>query len=672
MAPDAAALAAAARDAHASQQPEELGAAYAAAAAVPGSPEAEACAAACVAAGAALSPEHVGVLLRAAASAPSPDARFWLIATLLARLEACAMSEDAGDRMVASSELMEHASALQALLEAVARAQPAPEPHAVSACTRLLVHFYRWALQESPLLPPVPPSVHATALHFAAAALALLAAHRTAGPHDDALTPPCAVMRALLRMRALEVYVESIGGLSVAASAGVDAEALGAAFDAPPPPSGAARTSPLRHLCVSTACEPAAVFRVLQMQTLGRCVYIDAGASSGSGADADAAAAALGVTPDAPPLLQSLLRASDASEFASRCAEVTPDAAASMDRAPLAALSGILARGAWAHAADAAAVEAACAALGVLEDTPPSALPGAEEALLTIAAQHASSAVVQAGALGALHTLVMFDAMRRDARCSNVRVFVAGGCGVALAALRAHGRSSADVVHAALRLLVLQIGTFGELAPLQAAAPLLLDALAGTQRDASAAGATPARLAATLCISITAGVPAGARALAAATPDVVSVLTATLAAHAGEEKTAGACCAALVALCAQLAPLSEELRARLVAADAPALFVAALDAHGAKLRDASGVRALLAKLDGGGCGCAACEAARASGAACALRECTACGHGAKPPLLRRCNACGAVAYCGPEHQRAHWKAHKPACKRIAAAKAAAK
>jgi hypothetical protein len=666
-APDAEALAAAAHAAHASQQPEELAAAYAGAAtAEPGSPEAVACAAACVEAGGVLSAEHAGVLLRAAAAASSPTARFWLLTTLLSRLEACATSADAGDRMVASGELLEHASALQALLEAVARASPAPEPHAVSACARLLVHFYRWALQESPLLPPVPPAVHATALHFAAAALALLAAHRTAGPRDDALAPPCAVLRALLRMRAMEAYVSSIGGLPVAASAAVDAAALHTAFEAPP---GAARMSPLRHLCASAACDEAAVHRVLQLLTLGRCVYVDDGAA-GSGDASEAAAAALGVKPDAPPLLLSLLRAPDAAEFARLCTEVTPDVAASMERAPLAALSGLLARGAWAHAADAAAVEAACAVLGVLEDTPPTALPAAEEALLSLAAQHASSAAVQAGALGALHTLVMMDAMRRDVRSSNVRVFVAGGCGVALAALRTHGRASADVVHAALRLLVLQIGTFGELAPLQAAAPLLLDALA-TQPDARAPGATPARLAATLCISIAAGVPAGARALAAATsPDAVSVLAATLAAHPGEEKTVGACCAALVALCTQLAPLSSELRARLVGARVPALLAAALDVHGAKLRDAAGVRALLATLDGGGCGCAACEGARARGAACALKECGACLHGAKPPPLRRCTACDTVAYCGPEHQKAHWKAHKPECKRAAAAKAA--
>jgi tetratricopeptide (TPR) repeat protein len=39
-------------------------------------------------------------------------------------------------------------------------------------------------------------------------------------------------------------------------------------------------------------------------------------------------------------------------------------------------------------------------------------------------------------------------------------------------------------------------------------------------------------------------------------------------------------------------------------------------------------------------------------------RCAACGGGG---AAKRCGACGGPAYCGAACQRAHWKAHKPAC-----------
>jgi hypothetical protein len=38
-------------------------------------------------------------------------------------------------------------------------------------------------------------------------------------------------------------------------------------------------------------------------------------------------------------------------------------------------------------------------------------------------------------------------------------------------------------------------------------------------------------------------------------------------------------------------------------------------------------------------------------------KCEACGAAAD--LV--CGNCGAAAYCGKEHQRAHWPQHKPQC-----------
>jgi hypothetical protein len=39
--------------------------------------------------------------------------------------------------------------------------------------------------------------------------------------------------------------------------------------------------------------------------------------------------------------------------------------------------------------------------------------------------------------------------------------------------------------------------------------------------------------------------------------------------------------------------------------------------------------------------------------------------------LMKCGACGRVVYCCKEHQRAHWRHHKAACKAVAAAAKAA-
>jgi TPR repeat protein len=46
------------------------------------------------------------------------------------------------------------------------------------------------------------------------------------------------------------------------------------------------------------------------------------------------------------------------------------------------------------------------------------------------------------------------------------------------------------------------------------------------------------------------------------------------------------------------------------------------------------------------------------------RKCGHCGTiGLEQDGLRYCAGCKKVAYCSPEHQRAHWKTHKPLCRR---------
>ena len=53
--------------------------------------------------------------------------------------------------------------------------------------------------------------------------------------------------------------------------------------------------------------------------------------------------------------------------------------------------------------------------------------------------------------------------------------------------------------------------------------------------------------------------------------------------------------------------------------------------------------------------------ARAEAATCSFPDCKA-GAGAH---IQRCSACLAAGYCSPECQKAHWKAHKASCKRLA-------
>jgi TPR repeat protein len=45
------------------------------------------------------------------------------------------------------------------------------------------------------------------------------------------------------------------------------------------------------------------------------------------------------------------------------------------------------------------------------------------------------------------------------------------------------------------------------------------------------------------------------------------------------------------------------------------------------------------------------------------RKCAYCGMiGLRQDGLKVCAACKTTAYCSPEHQRAHWKTHKPECR----------
>eukprot|EP00300_Choanocystis_sp_HF-7_P030025 c38770_g1_i1.p2 GENE.c38770_g1_i1~~c38770_g1_i1.p2 ORF type:complete len:189 (-),score=23.39 c38770_g1_i1:77-586(-) len=45
-------------------------------------------------------------------------------------------------------------------------------------------------------------------------------------------------------------------------------------------------------------------------------------------------------------------------------------------------------------------------------------------------------------------------------------------------------------------------------------------------------------------------------------------------------------------------------------------------------------------------------------------QCQVCGQSDARTTLSRCAACHAVYYCGPEHQKEDWKAHKINCKRF--------
>jgi hypothetical protein len=66
--------------------------------------------------------------------------------------------------------------------------------------------------------------------------------------------------------------------------------------------------------------------------------------------------------------------------------------------------------------------------------------------------------------------------------------------------------------------------------------------------------------------------------------------------------------------------------------------------------------------------CKRCEGARARGEMCALPGCGARKRdGSARKNLLLCGACHAGAYCGPAHQRADWKRHKPLCAAAGAA-----
>ncbi|KAH3756283.1 FK506-binding protein [Pelomyxa schiedti] len=47
-----------------------------------------------------------------------------------------------------------------------------------------------------------------------------------------------------------------------------------------------------------------------------------------------------------------------------------------------------------------------------------------------------------------------------------------------------------------------------------------------------------------------------------------------------------------------------------------------------------------------------------------MNQCAVCD---KTTGLLNCSACHGIAYCGKEHQRAHWAVHKPTCQLLAAA-----
>jgi hypothetical protein len=58
-------------------------------------------------------------------------------------------------------------------------------------------------------------------------------------------------------------------------------------------------------------------------------------------------------------------------------------------------------------------------------------------------------------------------------------------------------------------------------------------------------------------------------------------------------------------------------------------------------------------------------AAKGAAKEAAASACAKCGAQAGAPgvQLRKCSACGNASYCGPQCQRAHWRQHKPECKR---------
>jgi hypothetical protein len=94
-----------------------------------------------------------------------------------------------------------------------------------------------------------------------------------------------------------------------------------------------------------------------------------------------------------------------------------------------------------------------------------------------------------------------------------------------------------------------------------------------------------------------------------------------------------------------------------------------------RLRDAA------ARHDAAPCAFAACKrcgARRARGAMCARPGCGArkrAGGGGdeeeEEKAMKRCGACAVIAYCCPVHQREDWERHKPECRELRRAAAAA-
>jgi putative hemolysin len=52
------------------------------------------------------------------------------------------------------------------------------------------------------------------------------------------------------------------------------------------------------------------------------------------------------------------------------------------------------------------------------------------------------------------------------------------------------------------------------------------------------------------------------------------------------------------------------------------------------------------------------------------KKCAYCGKDGGQKKLSKCSDCKSIYYCTVEHQRKHWKAHRPECRRIVSSKTA--